>query len=147
MSMKDVIKELINKMGFDCEVEERGLFINIKANEPCLLIGQNGENIYALQHLVKLIIIKNLPAGRQGSKAVPKFTLDINHYRQQKINSLKQIAKESACRACVLKKEIALKPMSAYERRLIHLELADRKDVITESRGDEPNRQIVIRPV
>jgi len=125
-------------MGFGCEAEAQGSFINIQADEPGLLIGQNGESIYALQHLIKLIIIKT-------HKIIPKFTLDINNYRQQKINSLKQIAKESACRACILRKEIILKPMSAYERRLIHMELADRKDVITESRGQEPSRCVVIR--
>lgn len=127
-------------MGFECETETQGAFINIKTSNPGLLIGQNGENIYALQHLIKLIIIKN-------SKTIPRFTLDINNYRQQKIDSLKQVAKDSAYRACVLKKEIVLKPMSAFERRLVHLELSDRKDIATESRGTEPSRCVVIRAV
>jgi len=144
--MINLIKELINKMGFQCEAEEQGSFINVRIDEPGLLIGQNGESIYALQHLIKLVI-KNLPTNKQGQKSIPQFTLDINNYRQQKINNLKQVAKESADRACALKKEIVLKPMSAYERRLVHMELADRKDVFTESRGQEPSRYIIIQPV
>lgn len=126
-------------MGFDCQIDASAAFINIQVVNPGLLIGQNGENISALQHLIKLIIIKN-------SKTIPQFTLDINNYRQQKIDSLKQIAKDSAYRACVLKKEIVLKPMPAYERRVVHLELANIKNIATISMGDEPNRRIVIRP-
>ncbi|MFH1392278.1 MAG: R3H domain-containing nucleic acid-binding protein [bacterium] len=132
------IKKLISKMGFGCEIETEGLFINIKTSESGLLIGQNGESICALQHLTKLIMIKS-------QKVVPQFTLDVNNYRQQKTESLKQIAKDSAYRACVLKKEIVLRPMPSYERRLVHMELADRKDVITESRGEEPNRRVIVR--
>jgi len=127
-------------MGFECEIETQGAFIDIKTSNHGLLIGQNGESICALQRLIKIIAIKS-------HKVIPEFTLDINNYRQQKINSLKQIAKESACRACLLKKEIILKPMLAYERRCVHMELANRKDVITESRGQEPGRYIVIQPV
>lgn len=136
--MKEFIKELINKMSFNCEIEVDGSFINIQTEEPGLLIGQNGENICALEHLAKLIIIKN-------QKIIPRFTLDVNHYRQQKIESLKQIAKDAAYRARVLKKEIILRPMSAFERRLIHLELSGCKNVVTESRGREPNRYVVVR--
>lgn len=138
--MQNLVKELVNKMGFDCRVEAGDVFCNIQVNNPALLIGPNGNNIHALQHLAKLIVIKN-------KKIIPEFTLDINNYRQQKIDSLRQLAKSSAYRAIALKKEIALKPMSAYDRRIIHIELAENKNIITESQGQEPERRVIIRSV
>jgi spoIIIJ-associated protein len=72
--------------------------------------------------------------------------LDVNNYRQSKIDFLNQLARDSAYRAQMLKKEIALKPMPAYERRLIHLSLSSNKNVVTESRGEEPERYVVVIP-
>lgn len=140
MSTKDIIQQVLNKMGFECELKIQNDFINIQAENPSLLIGYNGQNIRALQHLIKLILIKNY-------KVVPDFNLDINSYRQQKHEAIKKIAQESAYRACILKKEVILKPMTAYERRLIHVEISLRKDVNAESQGEEPNRRVVIIPI
>lgn len=141
MSTKDIIKQILNKMGFECQLKVmEDSFINIQVQEPGLLIGQNGNNIRALQHLARIIIMKNY-------KILPQFTLDINNYRQQKTNFLKKLAQNSAYRACILKKEIILKPMSAYDRRLVYLELSARKDVVAESQGEEPNRCIIIRSI
>jgi len=59
---------------------------------------------------------------------------------------LKELAKSVADEVALTKKERILEPMSAYERRIIHLELASRPDVTTESIGKEPKRRVVIKP-
>ena len=71
--------------------------------------------------------------------------LDINNYKKKKMEYLKELAKSVADEVAITKKEKELPPMSAYERRIIHLELAARGDVTTESIGQEPERKVVIR--
>lgn len=140
MCTKDIIQQVLSKMGFECELKAKDNFINIQVQEPSLLIGHNGQNIRALQYLIKLILIKNY-------KIIPEFNLDINNYRQQRIDIIKKIAQDSVYRATILKKEVILKPMSSYERRIVHMMVSIRKDANALSQGIEPNRRVVITPV
>jgi len=59
---------------------------------------------------------------------------------------LKKLSKELADEVAKTRKSIMLQPMSSYERRIIHLELAERPDIVTESIGEEPERRVIIRP-
>ncbi|PIR71473.1 MAG: hypothetical protein COU43_02475 [Candidatus Nealsonbacteria bacterium CG10_big_fil_rev_8_21_14_0_10_37_25] len=72
--------------------------------------------------------------------------LDINGYKKKKLDYLKELARSLADEVALTKKEKNLPPMAAYERRIIHLELAGRSDVTTESIGEEPERRVVVRP-
>jgi len=72
--------------------------------------------------------------------------IDINDYKKKKTEYLRELAISVADQVALGRRERALLPMSAYERRIIHLELSERKDVVTESTGEEPDRRIVIRP-
>ena len=74
------------------------------------------------------------------------MSLDINQYRASKEKYLKDLACEIADKIAFEKKDYVLPVMSAFERRVIHTELADRSDIKTESIGQEPNRRVVIRP-
>ena len=71
--------------------------------------------------------------------------LDINDYKKKKIEYLKETARAVADEVALTKKEKYLPSMPPYERRIIHMELASRSDVTTESIGQEPERKIVIR--
>jgi spoIIIJ-associated protein len=73
------------------------------------------------------------------------FNLDINDYKKQKIEYLKNTAKSLADQVVQTKEDKVLLPMSSYERRIIHAELAQRTDVITESQGEGLDRHIVIK--
>ena len=73
--------------------------------------------------------------------------LDINDYKNKKIEYLKNLAKESADEVFLVKKTKTLPPMSSYERRIIHEELSQRQDVTTQSQGEGDNRQVVINPI
>lgn len=141
--IKKKIEEFFEKMGFEVEIElsieNETLQVNLTSNEPQILIGEKGSILVQVQRLLKGIL----------NRKIGKFfyiDLDINDYKKKKIQYLKEMAKEAADKVALTKEERALSPMPAYERRVIHLELADRADVTTQSIGREPERRVVIKP-
>ena len=142
--MKKIIKEFFEKTTFEVEIdfspqEDLTLPINLKTENPQILIGEGGQTLFDIQHLLKAILNRKIAENFY-------IDLDINDYKKRKIEYLKEIARTVADEVSLTKKEKILSPMSAYERRIIHLELAGRQDVSTESIGQEPERRIVIRP-
>lgn len=109
------------------------------SSETSLLIGEYGCNLAALEHVLKKIVRK-----KYGESF--KFTLDINDYRMKQLENLKQDVKAAAKEVRLYQKEVPLQPMSAFERRIVHLLLAEYPDIATESIGREPDRRVVIKP-
>jgi len=113
--------------------------INIKLEEPQILIGEGGQTLFEIQRLLRTILNKKL-------QKTFYLNLDINDYKSKKTEYLKSLAKDLADEVS-LKKEIkVLFPMPAYERRIIHTELAQRQNIITESQGEGYDRHVVIKP-
>jgi spoIIIJ-associated protein len=112
--------------------------LNIKLSEPQILIGERGQTLFETQRLLKIILNKKLQKNFY-------LNLDINDYKNKKVEYLKDLAKDLANEVSITKKEKVLIPMSSYERRIIHAELAQRPDIITESQGDGIDRHIVIK--
>jgi len=142
--IKKIIKEFFEKTTFEVEIEfspqqDLTLPINLKTENPQILIGEGGQTLFDIQHLLKAILKRKIEENFY-------IDLDINDYKKRKIEYLKEIARTVADEVSLTKKEKILSPMSAYERRIIHLELAGRQDINTESIGQEPERRIVIRP-
>jgi spoIIIJ-associated protein len=132
------------KMTFDIGVElippeDNTVSINLKSDDPQILIGEGGQTLFDIQRLLTLILRKEI-------EEIFFLDLDINGYKKKKNEYLRELAKSVADEVSLSKKEKALDPMPAYERRIIHIELAERKDVTTESIGEEPERRIVIKP-
>ena len=142
-TIKKITKDFFEKTTFEVEIEflplqELTLPINLKTDEPQILIGEGGQTLVEIQHLLKTILKRKIQE--------PFFIdLDINGYKKKKIEYLKESAKSVADEVALTKKEKSLAPMPAYERRIIHLELAGRQDVTTESIGQEPERRVIIR--
>jgi spoIIIJ-associated protein len=113
--------------------------LDIKLEEPQILIGQQGQTLFEIQRLLRMVLNKKL--GK-----VFFLNLDINGYKKQKMEYLKDIAKDLADQVSLTKQEKVLSPMSAYERRVVHAELSQRTDITTESQGEGLNRHIVIKP-
>jgi len=113
--------------------------LDIKSEEPQILIGQGGQTLFEIQRLLRIILNKKM-------NDVFYLNLDINGYKKKKTEYLRNFAKDMANEAVLEKKEKSFSPMMAYERRIVHLELSKRTDVLTESRGEGPNRHIVIKP-
>jgi spoIIIJ-associated protein len=113
--------------------------LNIKLEEPQILIGQGGQTLLEVQRLLRMLLNKKL--GK-----IFYLNLDINDYKKQKVEYLKEIAKDLADQVALTRQEKILSPMSSYERRIIHSELSSRADIVTESRGEGQERCVVIKP-
>ena len=113
--------------------------LDIKLEEPQILIGQGGQTLFEIQRLLRTILNKKL-------QKVFYLNLDINDYKKKKIEYLKDLAKNLADQVSLTKEEKVLMPMSPYERRIIHAELSKRTDVATDSQGEGFDRHVVIKP-
>jgi len=143
--IKEISQLFFTKMNLGIEVEVKSqdstVDINLKLDEPQILIGERGQTLAEVQHLLRAVLRKQL--GRSQEHFY--INLDINDYKKKKAEYLKEIARTAADEVALTKKEKKLPPMPAFERRIIHLELAPREDVVTESIGQEPERYVVIR--
>jgi predicted RNA-binding protein Jag len=113
--------------------------LNIKLEEPQILIGENGQTLFEIQRLLRMVLNKTL-------QKVFYLNLDINGYKNKKAEYLKKLAKDLADESALTKEKKVFPPMPAYERRIIHSELSQRQDVATESCGEGLERHIVITP-
>ena len=107
--------------------------------EAHILIGEHGNNLIAIEHLVKRIL-------RKRYNEEYKFTLDINDYRIRRLEDLKQEVKVAAKKVRTFQQPVSLRPMSSFERRIVHLLLAEYPDIMTESIGQDPERKVIIKP-
>ena len=143
--IEEVVREFFTKMGFNvvvasAPVQEKTLFIKIETDAPQILIGENGRVLADAQSLLNKIFRK------QGNIDF-YVDIDINSYKERKIEYLKDMANAIADEVVRSKKDRTLDPMTAYERRIVHLELAPRIDVKTESSGEKDQRSISIKLV
>lgn len=114
--------------------------VNIESEEPSLLIGHHGENIGALQHLLKTMIWKK---GENG----PNLVLDIDDYRKRQEENVIKMAERKVEMVRRTQAPQPLPAMSPYFRRVVHLHLAEKfDDIMTESVGEGDFRHIQIKP-
>lgn len=141
--LKQLIVELLGKMGFEAEVHERAeegrTVFNVRCHDAQLLIGKQGATLEALQHLTRLLSRKALVEEKFS------FGLDIDDYRDKRVIYLKELARKAAHQARETGKDVSLSPMPAYERRIVHNYLSLYSDLSSESSGKDPNRKIVIK--
>ncbi|MBI4137725.1 MAG: hypothetical protein HY472_00565 [Candidatus Sungbacteria bacterium] len=109
--------------------------------ETNMLIGERGATLAAFEFVIKRVLAKKYP----GEEAY-KFTVDINDYRMRQLEDLKQDVKSAARAVRMYKKEVPLRSMTSFERRIVHLLLEEYPDIMTESVGQEPDRRVVIKP-
>jgi len=141
--IKEYIQNTLKQMGFNAQIEifnkEDVPTYRIYSDNDALLIGKNGKNLKALQHIVQQAIKKEINNNF-------KFVLDISNYQEKKEKHLVYLAKNIAREVASTKVEVKLDSMNSYERRIIHNALTNNKKVYTESIGEEPNRCVVIKP-
>lgn len=144
--IKNEIKSFLDKMTYGNEIQSidmyQGAAVRFEVRvlgDTGMLIGERGNNLAALEHLLKKVVKRKL--GEEY-----KFTLDINDYRMKHLEELKQDVKTAAKEVRLYNKEVPLRSMSSFERRIVHLLLAEYPDITTESIGEEPERRVVIKP-
>ena len=143
--IKKSISDFFKHLDFDVFIEEiknegeSGINIKIRAIEAEKLIGKNGQTLNDLQWIISKIGRKIIGNGIY-------LNIDINDYKSKKEAWLKQLAEEAANEASLNKKEVQLPPMPPQERRIVHLFLTKRGDVLTESKGEKDERRVVVKP-
>ncbi len=144
--IKSLIEEVLERMRVSGEVNvvESGECpqFAIRTREAGLLIGENGQHLAALNHVLKKLSESEL---RKNNLERIQFMLDVNDYQARKNEELKNLARMGAQRARYFKKEVAMEPMNSYDRRIVHAALTEYPDIETESAGEEPNRKVVIK--
>lgn len=118
--------------------QDEGLLVDIKTDNPALLIGFHGETLAGLQLILSLMLYRQLGDWT-------RLSVDVDGYLQRRQETLEKMAQSAVQRARFSQKPYALPPMNARERRLIHLALANVPDVQTESQGEEPQRCVVVK--
>lgn len=141
--VEKILKDIFDITGesdisYSVNRSENQIIVNIKGDNVSHLIGYKGKTIESIQSVLNSILQKE-------DEEYAKVFLEINDYKKQKEEKLRRLANKMAENVIRFRKPIKLEPMSAYERLIIHSELANRDDVETESFGEEPRRRVVIR--
>lgn len=138
-----ILKELFKITGDDgieykIEKGKNQINLTITGDKVSHLIGYKGKTIESFQSLLNAML------QRENEESAKVF-VEVNDYKKRKEEKLKNLANKMANNVIRFRKPIRLEPMSAYERLIIHTELAKRDDVETESQGEEPRRRVVIK--
>ena len=143
--IENIINDFFTKAGitgFETKIiesaDDHSINALILVKEANAYIGEGGRNIGAFEAVLRMII-------RKQFGETPRFHLDINNYRSLKDETLRELAKKAARRARFYKQPVTLEAMSAYDRRIIHAELATHPDVKTESAGEDQQRRVVVK--
>lgn len=149
----EVVSTMLDKMGVLAAVEVASpggevdpvtndvspLSLNLVGDDLGILIGRRGETLRDLEFLVRLITSRQLGTW-------PNLVLDVEGYKEKRANTLRSLAKRMADQVRQTGQPVVLEPMSAYERRIIHIALRDEPDVYTESTGEGDARKVQIIP-
>lgn len=140
---KDYIDSMIRSLGIDVKMEMKKddndhIMYHVYSDENALLIGKEGRTLQAFQHLLRTYL-SNFADEFVG------VSLDIGDYNAQRKLQLEILATKTAKKVTQFRKEIKLKPMTAYERKIIHAKLGEWRDVETVSAGEGENRAIIIK--
>lgn len=142
--LKTLTEELLSKMGLDITVsveeQEDKFSVEVGGEDSAILIGKRGESLDGFQFLLNALFNKG-----KKHEDYKRVVVDSNNYKSRREDTLKILAERTAARAVRENQDIRLEPMSANERRIIHSALADSDRVETESKGNEPNRYVVIK--
>lgn len=141
---KDITKNLLKKLNVDAKVKvtekDSVIDINLEGEDLGLLIGYHGENLEAMQLIIGLMVNKNI----DSEEWVP-INLDVGGWRDERIQVLRTMVEKATVDIASAKEPVELPPMSASQRRMVHMIIADFPGFISESTGEEPNRKVVIK--
>ena len=140
---KETLLEILARMGIQAEVAVEdtpdAISLTLKGADEGLLIGKRGQTLDALQYVVNKILSKQ---GREKKQVV----VDTEDYRKKREEALVALAEKVSQKVRKTRKPVTLGNMTARERRIIHLTLQNDDSVVTKSRGEGPNRKIIVRP-
>ena len=138
-----VLREILEHMGVDAEVSSFDdgdrVILDAHGAESGLIIGKKGATLDALQYLVNRIVFRRPSEG-------PLVVVDAEGYRGRREDSLIDLAQRMAEKAVKTGRSVPVEPMSAHDRRIVHMALVDHPGVTTESEGEGLFRRVVVFP-
>ena len=143
--LRAVVTRVVQALGLRATVDVEETADEIRAtvhgeDDLGLLIGKHGATIDALQHI-------GMRAALRGGAERKQVVVDAAGYRDRRAATLHRAADRAVSEAISSGRSVALEPMRALERKVVHMYLRDRTDVETHSEGDEPDRRLVVTPV
>jgi spoIIIJ-associated protein len=145
VDLREVLEHITAGIGVRCRIEltedDEVVTASLTGGDLGLLIGRHGQTIDAIQYLVNAIIWRGQVDGRK------QVVVDAAGYRARREATLEALAVRSAERAVSSARAVELEPMTAVERKVVHLRLKELDGVETTSEGMEPNRYVVVYPV
>jgi len=119
--------------------DRRTIHVDVRGDDLSILIGRRSETLNAFQYVASLMVGKEVQQWVQ-------LVVDVEGYRSRREEQLRRMARRMAEQTVKTGRRQVLEPMSANERRIIHLELREHPAVFTESMGEEPHRKVTIIP-
>jgi len=142
--LRELLEQVCSALGAPCRIEiaenEETLYATLDGAELGLVIGKRGHTIDAIQYLANAILWRGRAEERK------EIVVDAAGYRERRRSSLEGAADRAASDAVETQRPVPLEPMTAVERKIVHVYLAERLDVVTSSDGTEPNRHVVVAP-
>ena len=140
---KTVLERIVGSINVSAKVEGRmeegTIYLNIKGDGSGLLIGRHGQTLDAIQYIVGRIVGKQL-----GEKRM--VVVDTERYRERRKENLEQMAQRMGEKAKSTRRPVSLQPMSASDRRIVHLALKNDREIETRSEGEGGLKNIKIIP-
>jgi spoIIIJ-associated protein len=138
------IQRILGGFGIEASIDEYEgddgeIILDIVGGDLALLIGRHGKTLDALQTLV------GAATSRQLGFRYP-IVVDVEGYRGRRREKLEDMARRTADRAVRQGRPVKLRPMTSYERRLVHMALREDRRVVTASEGEDPARCVVVAP-
>ncbi|WP_119070437.1 RNA-binding cell elongation regulator Jag/EloR [Rubrobacter indicoceani] len=141
--VRSLATSFVSAMGFEGRVDvyetSDAIAVDVASDHAALLIGQKGETLDSLQHLLNCAAYQQTPLRK-------RITLDSEGYRQRRVEALQGMAHRTARKAVRENRETHLPPMASTERRIVHLYLESDEKVSTYSEGSGDQRRVVISP-
>lgn len=140
-ALKDILKYFnVGQVTIDeYEGDEGELILDITGDDLAVLIGRHGRTLDSLQFLISVITSRTI-----GFRY--PIVIDVEGYKSRQRQKLEDIAESAAHRAVSQDRDIRLRPMTPYERRIIHITLRDNPDVETHSEGEGRGRRVIVSP-
>jgi len=143
-SVRELLELIVRGIGIQArltiEEDDETVVAAFSGRDLGLLIGKHGQTIDAVQYLANAITYRGQAEDRKA------IVVDAAGYRERRKASLDALAVRSAERATTTGQRVELEPMTAVERKVVHLRLKDYEGITTASEGTEPNRFVVIEP-
>lgn len=137
----EFVSQLTKLMGVQVDIriieEENQVFVDINGDTLGVMIGRRGETLDAAQYLTSLYV-------NRDKNEYTRVTLDVEHYRAKREETLVKLANRMANRARKSGRRVVLEPMNPYERRVLHSALQQNPYVTTHSEGEDPYRRVII---